>query len=142
MNRIGFQSYGFREEHSFDILNCLVVVARNYWDVGAMILAGFALSDYHNEILGSLREGVAVVAGITGLIGGGFKGDENRFHRNVAVGIASWAGFYCLGLETPLNADIGKYGAAGIMAEISLIFDSKRRRNAKNSAEIVNSNSI
>ena len=104
---------------------------KDYWDLGAMALAGFAFNDYHNEIFGEARFPIVLIGGLTGLIGAGE--DMDRIYRNVCAGFATFCGFWGRGTEAPLSAEIGNYGVATFWAAGSLYHDRERRRSQPSS---------
>lgn len=113
--------------------------AKDYWDAGAMLLAGFAFNDYQNQVLGDFREPVMLVTGIGGLVGAGRSAD--RFTRNFFAGITSLFGFWTKGTDVPLSVEIGNLASAALIGYISLSFDMIRRRKIKNSETYQHSSS-
>ena len=102
----------------------------DYWDVGAMLAAGFAFNDYHNEVLGNFRVPV-MLGGIAGMVRAGRS--ESRLTRNLFAGFASLSGFWTRGTDAPLSATIGNGASAALMGCISLYSEISRRKEAKSS---------
>jgi hypothetical protein len=97
----------------------------DYWDVGAMVLAGFAVNDYGNKVFGDARFPVFVVSGAAGLLRS--FNDTSRAYRNFSAGLASTAGFWPRGLDVSVGAEVANYATAAAFAASSLIFDKRRK---------------
>ena len=74
----------------------LKVAVRDYWDLCAAVLAGYAMNDYGNATLGDYR-GSLINLGILGSLIGSFRG-ENRFTRNFLAGFGSLAHWWSNGI--------------------------------------------
>lgn len=101
-------------------------LVKDYWDLGAMVLAGFAFNDHGSKVFGDARFPVVFASGIAGLIGA--RKDPNREFRNLYAGFASLCGFWTRGIDAPLSLELAHYGAAGLMAAGSLYMDREMRR--------------
>ena len=120
---------GLREfsEHPIEYpLSTIKDFAKDYWDLGAMVLAGFAFNDHGSEVFGDTRFPVMLASGLIGL--GGAGEDTNRAFRNLYAGFASFCGFWTRGLDVPLSSELGSYGVTTLMSAASLSLDRERRR--------------
>jgi len=109
-------------QHSYSAVKDFV---KNYWDLGAMVLAGFAFNDHGSEVFGDARFPVMLASSVAGLSRA--RNDTNRAVRNLYAGFASLCGFWTRGIDAPLSAELGNYGVAGLMSAASLYMDKKRR---------------
>ncbi len=96
----------------------------DYWDLGAMVLAGFAFNDYGSEIFGEAR--FPIMFGSTAASLFRTRNDTARLLRNGYAGIASALGFGARGIDTPLSTEIINYTFATLSAAASLYLDGKR----------------
>lgn len=91
-------------------------LVKDYWDVGAAILAGYALNDYGNKIFGEYRF-LTVGAGILASMAGAYNNDDRLF-RNGYAGLASFAYFSPRGTNvsefTKIGSKIFGLGFGGI----------------------------
>ena len=97
---------------------------KDYYDLGAMVLAGFAFNDNGSEIFGDARLPVMIFGGLAGLSGAGE--DTNRRYRNIYAGLASLCAFWTRNLDLPLIVELENYGIAALLAFGS--FDMDRQR--------------
>jgi hypothetical protein len=111
-------------KHTCSAIRYLV---KDYWDVGAMLLAGFAFNDTGNKIFGDARFPVTIVSGIAGLKAA--ENDMNRMSRNFYAGATSLFGFWTRGIDVPVSAEIAYYGCAALMGAGSVYMDSVRRQH-------------
>ncbi len=99
----------------------------DYWDLGALVLAGFAFNDKGSEVFGDARVPVMLTCTLAGFYG---AQDTNRTVRNLYGGFASLTAFWSRGMDAPLRAELANYGLAGLLAVASLYLD----RNGKSRA--------
>ena len=97
---------------------------KDYWDLGAMVLAGFAFNDNGSEIFGDARLPVMVFGGLAGLREAGE--DTNRGYRNIYAGLASLCVFWTRNLDLPLIVELENYGIAALFAFGSFGMDRQR----------------
>ena len=91
---------------------------KNYWDMGAMALAGFAFGEYGNEFFKELQFPIMFVSGFGSLYGA--RNSCDRYGRNIYAGIAGWC---CSNIDSSLEN-----GAwAVLFGGVSLYFDGFRR---------------
>jgi hypothetical protein len=103
---------------------------KDYWDIGTIILAGFALSDKGNEVFGAVRP-YLMIAGPIAMLMGGRGSDDARFARNILTGVASMSAFWTRGMDSPLAAELGSYATAAFFGSGAAYIDLCRRRNKK-----------
>ncbi len=99
---------------------------KDYWDLGAMITAGFAFNDNGSEVFGDARVPVMIISGLAGLNGAG--ADMNRGYRNLYAGFASLCAFWTRGIDSTLSIEIGNYVVSALLAVGSFDMDRQRRR--------------
>ena len=113
--------------------------AKDYWDLGAMVLAGFAFNDHGGEVLGGARFPVMLASGIAGL--SRCREDADRAGRNIYAGLASLSGFWNRGLDVPLSGESANYGVGLVLSALSLYMDRKRRGRESRKAQAARSES-
>jgi hypothetical protein len=104
--------------------------AKDYWDLGATLTAGFAFNDYNNAVLGQLRAPIMLLGTIGGLYGG--KEGSVRMMRNLTGGLATFTCFWGYTSDAPL---IGKAIFNGIPAAVfgsGMLYADNIRREEKN----------
>ncbi|GEM_PF-2642403 len=115
-------------------------LGKEYWDVAAALLAGYAVADTKHETFGDYRTPVAVVSSIASIIGtfaNSGKGlsvrelsdvELDKFIRNTLAGFA--AGFYgwSNGKDIPDSSVLPNKILALISASASVVMNSKVRR--------------
>lgn len=91
--------------------SALIDFAKDYWDLGLVVLGGMAINKVGGE-WSDMERVIAVTGGlIGGVIGGAF--DDARGDRNSYAGVSSFAAGLTSGYDVPLVADVLFYGIAG-----------------------------
>ena len=106
-------------------------IARDYWDLGAVVLGGLALGDYRGELFGELREGIAGLGLLAGMVGPGIdsmisgRNEYMRLARNLFAGIAAFEIMHgsSYGLENRFTV-----GSATFSGVLSYIYNSYQRQ--------------
>lgn len=102
---------------------------KNYWDLGAMVLAGYAFNDYNNETFGEMRFPIMLASGIAGIAGSANSND--RLARNFYAGFASLFYFWANGIDVPDATRLGNQTVGGLMAFGSAVMDKYYRTDKK-----------
>ena len=105
-------------------------LVNDYWDMGVVVLGGFAWHDYGSEIFGQLRSPI-FTAGLIAAIYGAREGPD-RFKRNILAGASSF--YYFLGRNIPDEYLFSKLAIEGIGivgGALSLIIHDRDRRKKK-----------
>ncbi len=109
-------------------------LVRDYWDVGAAALAGFAFNDYGSEIFGEYRSHIVVFGALASIFGGGRN--YGRLHRNAYAGLATFYYFFTRGVEgVPQGTVILNKTIGTIFGGVSVFMDYHRRRDKKRRLE-------
>ncbi|MFH0949493.1 MAG: hypothetical protein V1802_03325 [Candidatus Aenigmatarchaeota archaeon] len=120
---------------------------KDYWDLGAVVLAGFAFNDYESKRFGDYRFYVGTLGGIAGAAGGVF-GDlhsgvrEYRFSRNMYVGGAALVAGWTNGIDVPERVKTMEKGVATLITAGAIFFEIMRRREKTRKEETIRKRSF
>ena len=107
-----------------EILPAVKDFAEDYWDVGAMVLAGLAYNDDKNKIFGDLRFPIMLASGLAGLYRG--RESNRRLFRNLSAGLAGVNGFHNKRSDSPSAGSLSDYAITGLACAAALYFDHLR----------------